>query len=190
MQGVGTPLPEVELLIVTPDEHTPLKVEECGLILARGPNIFSGYLDRTLTPPFVEVEGKNWYLTGDLGYLDSRGYLTLSGRLKRFVKIGGEMISLGAVEEVLFQAAEAQGWKLDPELPSLAVWAVEEEGKKSEIHLFTLFETTADQVNQVLRESGMSNLIKVRTVTKLPFIPILGTGKIDYKQLSTKLTSN
>lgn len=185
--GVGIPLPGVELLVVDSDTMAPLKVDEQGLILALGPNVFDGYLDPNLTPPFVEAEGKKWYKTGDLGSIDSEGYLTLSGRLKRFIKIGGEMVSLGAIEEVLMQAASKRGWKLDPDLPSLAVCALEEEGKKSEIHLFTIFNTSAEEVNKTLREGGMSNLIKIRSVEKLSSIPQLGTGKIDYKRLTKRL---
>lgn len=185
--GVGIPLPGIELLVVDPDTMSPLKVEERGLILARGPNIFSGYLDPSRPSPFVEVEGKEWYKTGDLGYIDAQGYLTLSGRMKRFIKIGGEMISLGAVEDVLIEAGEKRGWELDPDQPSLAVCPLEEEGKKSEIHLFTIFDTTTEEVNQILRESGMSNLIKIRSVQKLSHIPLLGTGKIDYKRLIARL---
>ncbi|MCH9627446.1 MAG: Bifunctional protein Aas [Chlamydiales bacterium] len=187
-RGVGKALPSVELLIVHPETHTPLQPGESGLILARGPNIFDGYLDATLLRPFVTIEGKEWYVTGDLGYLDTDGYLTLSGRLKRFVKIGGEMVSLASVEEALLQFASEAGWELDAELPSLAICAIEQEGKKSEMHLFTVFDTTVDLVNQALRKSGMSNLIKIRTVQKVPFIPVLGSGKIDYRKLSGQIT--
>ncbi|MCC5831449.1 MAG: AMP-binding protein [Chlamydiales bacterium] len=187
LHGVGIPLPGVELLLVNPETLAPLNVDEEGVILARGPNVFEGYLDPDLPSPFVEVEEKMWYKTGDLGSLNSEGYLTLSGRLKRFVKIGGEMVSLGAIEEVLTEAASDKGWELDPENPSLAVCALEEEGKKSEIHLFTIFGTSSEEVNKILRQSGMSNLIKIRSVTKISSIPQLGTGKIDYKKLTEKL---
>ena len=188
-QGVGLPLPGVEVVVVHPETHGIQSGGEQGLILVRGPNVFHGYLDPNLPSPFVDVGGKAWYQTGDLGYLDGNGYLTLTGRLKRFIKIGGEMVSLGAVEEALIQAAPKQGWPLDPELPSLAICAIEEEGKKSEMHLFTTFETTVEVANQALRESGMSNLIKVRTVKKLPFIPVLGTGKTDYRKLNEHLAN-
>lgn len=183
--GVGKPLPGVEILVVDPETYIPRStLQEPGLILARGPNIFAGYLNPALSSPFVEVAGKAWYVTGDLGFLTEEGHLILSGRLKRFIKIGGEMISLGAVEEVLLQAAPAQGWSLDPDHPSLAVIAQEEEGKKGEIHLFTTFKTTIEEINRILKENGMSNLIRVKSVTHVSFIPELGTGKVDYRKLS------
>lgn len=181
--GVGLPIPGVELLIVHPETHLPLPIGEKGLILARGPNVFKGYLDPNITPPFLEVNGKKWYQTGDLGYLNEEGYLTLSGRLKRFIKIGGEMVSLAAVEEALTQSAKQKGWKVDPERPYLAVCAREDEGKKSEMHLFITVPLTVEEANQILKESGMSNLIRLRSVKQIPFIPLLGTGKIDYRSL-------
>jgi len=186
-KGVGPPLPHVEIAIVHPETEKPLSQGEQGLVLATGPNIFNGYLDPSLPSPFVNFRGRLWYQTGDLGFLDEKGYLTLSGRLKRFVKIGGEMVSLTAIEETLQHEGPAQGWKFDPDLPSLAVCALEADGKKSEIFLFTIFDTSAEQVNQILRASGMSNIIKIRSVKKIPFIPLLGTGKIDYRRLSGKL---
>jgi long-chain-fatty-acid--[acyl-carrier-protein] ligase len=187
-QGVGTALPDVEIKVVNPDTLANIPSGEQGLILARGPNIFKGYLDPSFPSPFVEVDGKKWYYTGDLGYIDERHYLTLSGRLKRFVKIGGEMVSLAAIEETLYQAGPSKGWKFDSDSPSIAVCALENEGKKSEIHLFVIFDTTTEEVNQVLRESGMSNIIKIRSVKKIAAIPLLGTGKTDYRKLASLLS--
>jgi long-chain-fatty-acid--[acyl-carrier-protein] ligase len=186
-QGVGIPLPEVELLIVDPETHEPIQRGKVGLILARGPNIFSGYLDKKLRSPFFNVSGKEWYETGDLGYLDERGYLTLSGRLKRFVKIGGEMVSLGAVEEVLLDAAAKHQWPIDPDVPSLALCVTEEAGEKSRLHLFQTFSISKNDVNEVLKNSGMSNLIKISSVNQVTYLPLLGSGKINYRALTQKL---
>jgi acyl carrier protein len=188
-QGVGRPLPHVEIKIVNPETQAPLKIGEAGLVLARGPNIFDRYLDPTLPSPFIFVDGHSWYSTGDIGALDERGYLSLSGRLKRFVKIGGEMVSLTAIEDALQQRGpvQQQGWVLDTERPALAICALEIAGKKSEIYLFTTFDTSVEVVNHILRASGMSNIIKIRSVKKIPYIPVLGTGKIDYRRLETML---
>jgi long-chain-fatty-acid--[acyl-carrier-protein] ligase len=185
--GVGVPLPGVEVMIVNPETYEPLPLGQQGLILVRGPNVFPGYLDPKLPSPFVERGGERWYQTGDLGYLNPHSSLTLSGRLKRFVKIGWEMVSLTAIEETLLQSLPKKGWTLDPEMPHLAVCAREQEGKKGEIHLFTPLSITIDEVNHILRENGMSNIIKVRSIIKVPYIPLLGTGKIDYRRLSSKL---
>lgn len=185
--GVGTPLEQVEVLIVDPETHQPVSGKKEGLILAHGPNVFEGYLSPKLASPFLNVDGKLWYNTGDLGYFDENGYLILSGRLKRFVKVGGEMISLAAIEEILLQEGSKRHWKIDSDLPSLAVVAKEEDGKKGEIHLFTTFSVKTEEVNDILKEKGMSNLIKITAVHQEAFIPLLGSGKIDYKTLSSKI---
>lgn len=187
-KGVGKPLSSVELLLVHPERLLPVPKGETGLILAYGPNVFSGYLDKNLPAPFVTIEGKSWYETGDLGYIDERGYLTLVGRLKRFIKIGGEMISLGAIEEILLDAAIKEKWPIDAEVPSIALCAVEEEGEKSRLHLFQTFAIDKALVNQVLKNSGMSNLIKISSVNQISHIPLLGSGKINYRALIEKFS--
>ncbi len=70
------------------------------MIQIGGPTVFPGYLLHDGLSPFVEESGKRWYLSGDLGELDADGYLRFRGRLKRFLKAGGEMISLPALEEL------------------------------------------------------------------------------------------
>lgn len=185
-QGVGKPLNGIELLIVHPETLQPLELQKEGLILARGPSIFSGYLGQEKSP-FVTVLGKTWYQTGDLGILDARGYLTLTGRLKRFVKIGGEMVSLGLMEEELLLAAKKNHWPLDPLVPSLAICAEEKEGEKPKIVLFATFPLEKNIANEELKSSGMSNLVRISKVQTLPFLPLLGSGKIDYQELAKKM---
>jgi long-chain-fatty-acid--[acyl-carrier-protein] ligase len=73
------------------------------MIYIAGDFVFSGYIDPTLASPFVMIGKRKFYKTGDLGYLDKDGYLYISGRLKRFVKIAGEMISLPALETTLLE---------------------------------------------------------------------------------------
>lgn len=186
-KGVGQPLSGVEIIVVHPETLEVLPIDTQGLILARGPNIFSGYINPGLSSPFVTVQGKEWYKTGDLGYLDASNSLTISGRMKRFVKIGGEMISLESIESALLQIASKKGWlSATDEGPILAVTAKEPEGEKTKLFLFTRFETTIDDINKALKECGFSNLVKVTAVQKLMEIPIMGTGKVNYRQLETQ----
>lgn len=185
--GVGRPIAGVELMIVHPETKTPLEREKEGLILARGPNVFGGYTDNQVKSPFIEALGKNWYNTGDLGALDQDGYLRLSGRLKRFVKVGGEMISLASLEEAINQAALKNDWPLAEDGPSLAVLAKESSDKKTLFFLFTLFSISSEQANQALKEAGLSNLTKFSSVFNLESIPVMGTGKVHYRQLEEVL---
>ncbi|MBA3958436.1 MAG: AMP-binding protein [Parachlamydiaceae bacterium] len=180
--GVGRPLSNVELLIVDLNTHAPLGVGQQGLILARGPNIFQGYLPGPASP-FVTVNNQEWYVTGDLGSLDEQGNLTISGRLKRFLKVGGEMVSLASIEEALSQAALKHGWANSDEGPILAVSGKEIPGEKPKITLFCRFAMNVDDVNKTLRESGFSNLVKVTSVVEMKEIPLMGSGKVNYRLL-------
>lgn len=189
-KGVGAPLPEIEMIVVHPETHEVIPQGENGLVLARGPNIFKGYLNPGLASPFITVDGKDWYNTGDIGNLDDQNRLTLSGRLKRFIKVGGEMISLLALETALLNVAPQKGWKVRDEGPTLAVIAREEPGGKPQILLVSTFETTLDQVNQTLRDEGFSNLVRFSDVCKVDEIPIMGTGKIYYRKLEEQFFAN
>ena len=188
-KGVGIPLPGVELLIVHPETETILPIGERGLILVRGPNVFNGYLNPGISSPFTTIEGQRWYKTGDLGFLDNEGILTISGRMKRFIKVGGEMVSLASIEDALLQMALKKKWPINEEGPSLAVCAKETAGEKTKIFLFSRFDLSVDEVNLSLKESGFSNLVKVSSVRKLAEIPIMGTGKINYRQLESELVN-
>lgn len=188
--GVGPAVPGVELMIVNEETFDPLAIGERGMILACGENVFTGYLNPNTKSPLIEIDGKTWYKTGDLGRLDDYGNLTIEGRLKRFVKIGGEMISLPAIETALGEWASKKDWEIPREEgaeeydgPLIAVSAIEFGDKKTEIYLFTMINTTKEEVNHYLREAGFSNLTKISAVFVLENIPILGSGKINYRLL-------
>jgi len=187
--GVGKVIPGSQLCIVKVDSHELVKQGEQGLILARGPSIFSGYLNKGLASPFITVDGHEWYSTGDLGHLDPKGNLILSGRLKRFIKVGGEMISLSSIEETLHHALSHKSSEEEEggQGPALAVCAQEEPGEKPKIFVFTRFDSSTDELNRSLKEAGFSNLTKIFKVVRLPEIPIMGTGKINYRALEAKL---
>ncbi len=189
-KGVGAPIPGVELIVVHPETYEKLKSGEDGLVLARGPNIFKEYLNPGIASPFLTIEGKEWYNTGDIGNLDEEGRLTLSGRLKRFIKVGGEMISLLAIETALLHAAAKKGWHILKEGPSLAVIASEESGGKPVINLAATFELSLEEANQVLREEGFSNLIRFSNIHHVNEIPTMGTGKIFYRKLEELYFAN
>ena len=152
------------------------------MLLVRGRSIFNGYLNYNGASPFVDFEGKSWYKTGDLVKEDSDGILTFCGRLKRFIKLGGEMISLPAIENVLsacFSTEEDEG---EDEGPVLAIEATPDD-EHPEIALFTTRNMDRSLINQKIRNSGLSPLHNIRRVVKVDSIPVLGTGKTDYRSL-------
>jgi long-chain-fatty-acid--[acyl-carrier-protein] ligase len=178
---IGRVLPGMEYRIVHPEHRETVDPGQQGLLLVRGKNVFGGYLGTENSSPFVLLEGKEWYNTGDL-VRENNGVLTFCGRLKRFVKLGGEMISLPAIENVLQEhfAAHADGG------PALAIEATNDE-IHPEIVLFTTLAVEREEVNRCLRQAGLSALHNIRRLVRIDTIPVLGTGKIDYRQLKTAL---
>jgi long-chain-fatty-acid--[acyl-carrier-protein] ligase len=176
-EGVGQPISSVTIQIVSIEDYKPLPQGERGLILVNGESIFYGYLGGSPNP-FVSIEGENWYNTGDLGYLTESGSLVLAGRMKRFVKIGGEMISLPAIEEAL-----TRQWPAGEDGPVIAVEAIEYEDRKPDLLLFTSAKIELDAANEALKAAGLANLCRLRQCIQLKAIPILGTGKTDYQTL-------
>jgi acyl-CoA synthetase (AMP-forming)/AMP-acid ligase II/acyl carrier protein len=181
--SVGIPVPNVEVCIVDVDSGTPVEKGHPGMLLVSGPSIFDGYYQHQGESPFVELEGKHWYRTGDLLSQDSDGFLQFHGRLKRFLKAGGEMISLPALEEPFIRKYPA-----DENGPKVAVEGIETaEGRH--IVLFTTEDLTLGQASQVLLDAGLRGVMRLDEVRKLAKIPILGTGKTDYKELRKLVTA-
>jgi acyl-[acyl-carrier-protein]-phospholipid O-acyltransferase/long-chain-fatty-acid--[acyl-carrier-protein] ligase len=180
--SIGKLLPSVNGAIVSLDSGERVTPGERGMLLVRGVTVFSGYLAHTGESPFVEFEGKTWYRTGDLVRQNEDGVLFFDGRLKRFIKLGGEMISLPAIESALqphFPASDRD------EGPPMAVEALGE-GESQEIVLFTTRDVDRAEVNRWLREGGLSPLCHVRRVIPVERIPVLGTGKTDYRTLKAR----
>lgn len=178
--SAGKFLPTLTPMIRSLDGKTIVKEGEQGMIYVSGPSIFDGYLDTSIESPFEEFEGKKWYKTGDLGYINTEGFLYITGRLKRFVKIAGEMISLPFIEGLLL---EKYG---NPEITTLAIEAKEENGNVT-IVAFTTFDTTIDELNDYIHSHGASNLVKIARVEKIDAVPLLGTWKTDYKDLKSRI---
>ncbi len=175
---IGKLLPGFDYRLLDPQTKEP--TEGKGILLVRGPSVFGGYLNYEGQSPFIELQGQSWYSTGDIVRVDDEGVFTFEGRLKRFVKMGGEMISLPAIEAVLAEKFAGP----DDEGPILAVEATDE---PVEIVLFATIDLDREKANTCIRESGLSGLYNIRKVIKIDEIPLLGTGKIDYRKLKSML---
>ncbi len=172
---IGRIMPSMHSLLLDPETRKPVPAGATGQLLVRGPNVFPGYLGDAPSP-FVEHDGKEWYDTGDLMF-EQDGVLVFAGRLKRFVKLGGEMISLPAIEQVL----EAHYPSADE--PVLAVAATADE-EHPELVLLTTRKTNRQEANQAIRAAGLSPLHNIRLVKQVQEIPLLGTGKTDYTTIN------
>jgi acyl-[acyl-carrier-protein]-phospholipid O-acyltransferase/long-chain-fatty-acid--[acyl-carrier-protein] ligase len=172
---VGMPLPGTSFRVVDPETLETLPTGEDGLILIGGVQVMKGYLNdpaRT-EAAVVELDGQRWYKTGDKGHLDADGFLTIVDRYSRFAKLGGEMVSLGAVEE---QVRRAVG---RPELELCAV-ALPDAKKGERIVLLLAADLDPDNLRATLIEAGVSALLLPSTVVAVDEVPKLGSGKTDF----------
>lgn len=177
--SIGRPLPSVTIKIVHPETGDELPHGGTGRLLVRGPSVFSGYLDPATPSPFVEIEGQRWYDTGDLVAQLPSGHLVFAGRLKRFVKVAGEMVSLPAIEAALAALVPEEA------SASLAVIPDQNDG----VVLFTTRDFSLDEVNRAILADGLSGLHRIRRIVQVEEIPLLGSGKTDYRTLGEKLAS-
>lgn len=175
--SIGLPVRNVEARLIHEETRQPVAPGETGMLLVRGPSVFNGYHAYDGPSPFVEFEGGRWYRTGDLVAADDDGYLRFRGRLKRFLKAGGEMISLPALEEP-FQ----KRFPPDENGPRVAVEGVEADDGRH-IVLFTTFDLPLRAAAEMLLADGLRGVMRLDEVRRLDRIPLLGTGKTDYTAL-------
>jgi acyl-[acyl-carrier-protein]-phospholipid O-acyltransferase/long-chain-fatty-acid--[acyl-carrier-protein] ligase len=150
-------------------------VEEGGRLFVRGPNVMLGYL-KVDRPGVLEPPVEGWHDTGDIVTIDEQGFVTIRGRAKRFAKVGGEMISLAAVE--------AMAGDLWPNAPS-AVVAVPDARKGERLILVTQQkDATRSQFIAFARERHASELMIPGEIMILDKMPMLGSGKVDMMSLN------
>ncbi|MCX7112378.1 MAG: bifunctional acyl-ACP--phospholipid O-acyltransferase/long-chain-fatty-acid--ACP ligase [Proteobacteria bacterium] len=170
---VGQLLPAVEgRLVPVPG------IESGGELHVRGPNLMLGYYrfekPGVIEPPVSEL-GEGWYATGDIVDINAEGFVTIVGRIKRFAKVAGEMISLEAVERL--------GLATSPESQHGAL-AVPDAQKGEAIILCTTDpELTPDRLIQTARTQGFPELAVPRRIVYLSELPLLGSGKVNYPKL-------
>ncbi len=147
-------------------------VEAGGKLVVRGPNVMKGYL--TLDEPgVVKPPSEGWYDTGDIVDIDEDGFVYIKGRAKRFAKIGGEMVSLPAVEEL----AEA----LWPGYRHAAVTLPDPRKGEQLVLLTDCQSATREAFAAYGKAQGAAEISLPRTLVVVDEIPLLGTGKTDYR---------
>jgi acyl-[acyl-carrier-protein]-phospholipid O-acyltransferase/long-chain-fatty-acid--[acyl-carrier-protein] ligase len=174
---VGLPLPGTAVKVVDPETAADLPAGSEGMIVVAGPQVMVGYLNRPEATAHVLQDG--WYTTGDLGSIDADGFVTITDRLSRFSKIGGEMVPHQAVEAAIVEAAGVD------EL-SVAVTAVPDP-KRGE-RLCVIHTELGLPVAEVHRRLTTGTLPKLWIPSTDDFvaveaIPVLGTGKVDLRRL-------
>jgi acyl-[acyl-carrier-protein]-phospholipid O-acyltransferase / long-chain-fatty-acid--[acyl-carrier-protein] ligase len=167
---VGRLLPGIEPRL----EPVP-GVNEGGRLFVRGPNVMLGYL-RSENPGVLEPPAEGWHDTGDIVTIDAEGFVAIKGRAKRFAKIGGEMISLAAVEalaaELWADAMSGAATMPDPRKGErLVLVTTKSDPKRSDFLAFA-------------RARGASEMMVPTEVLILEKLPVLGSGKIDHLALT------
>jgi acyl-[acyl-carrier-protein]-phospholipid O-acyltransferase / long-chain-fatty-acid--[acyl-carrier-protein] ligase len=172
---VGQPLPGVSVRIVDPESFVLLPPGQSGMLLVKGPNVMNGYLGRDDLTAQAMRDG--WYITGDIATLDEDGFLSITDRLSRFSKIGGEMVPHGMVEEALHHAAG-----VDHQVFAVTGLADDKKGERLAV-LHTWDEERIPEILEKVAAQGLANLfIPARNhFIKVDTLPVLGTGKTDLR---------
>ena len=145
-------------------------IEKGGRMLVRGPNVMQGYLSPAKPGQLQPLPG-GWHDTGDIVVQDEDGYLTIKGRLKRFAKIGGEMVSLAVVEN-----CASTLWREHEH----AAAVLPDKRKGEQIVLLTTFpRPDRSDLQRWAQDHGVNELSLPRKIFQVNAIPVLGTGKMD-----------
>ena len=172
---VGQLLPGIEYKLIS-----VAGIEEGGVLHVKGDNVMSGYYRSEhpgeLEPP-VSNAGEGWYDTGDIVTVDHEGFIRIVGRVKRFAKVAGEMISLESVEKLALSVSPTF---------SHASSSQNDQLRGEAIVLFTTDPSLArDILVQGARTQGYPEIAIPRKIVHVDAIPLLGTGKTDYVTLKT-----
>ncbi len=174
---VGQPIPGVAVRIVSPESKKEVALGESGLLMIKGPNVMLGYLNKEKETAEVLEDG--WYNTGDVAGIDEDGFLTITDRLSRFSKIGGEMVPHVGVEDVYLQG-------LDTDEQVVAVTSVPDARKGEELVVLYLEKAGgADKLHEIISSSNLPNMWKPKrdNYIRIESMPGLGSGKLDIMQL-------
>ncbi len=177
--SIGHPIPGVAVKVVDPTSFQALPCGHPGLLLVKGPNVMIGYLKEPQMTKDAMYEG--WYKTGDIAKIDEDGFITITDRLSRFSKIGGEMVPHIKVEEELHNI-------LNTNETLVVVVGIPDESKGEKLAVLHLkLSMSIPDLWKKLCESGMPNLWipKKDQFFEIPEIPLLGSGKLDIKAIKT-----
>jgi acyl-[acyl-carrier-protein]-phospholipid O-acyltransferase/long-chain-fatty-acid--[acyl-carrier-protein] ligase len=172
---IGHPLPGVSVRIVDLDTGLPVTPGTAGMLLVKGQNVMQGYLGKP--EKTAEVLQDGWYTTGDVALMEEDGFLTITDRLSRFSKIGGEMVPHIKIEDKLHELAGVTE-------QTFAVTSLPDEKKGERIAVLTTL--TAGPLAEVLAKLPQCDLPslwkpKANLFFHVDALPMLGTGKMDLR---------
>ncbi len=184
MGSIGQLLPGIGVKITDPDDDDkPLPLSQQGMIWFKGPNVFKGYIGREDLN--AEIFRDGWFKTGDLGYVNLNGFLTLGGRRSRFSKVGGEMVPHEVVENAIADFVPVpEGFVSGGR--TVAIVGVPDKQKGEALVLLSCvhhaqLSQALDEIRAHLTDQGLPRLWVPREIIPVEQIPMLPTGKMDLK---------
>lgn len=170
--SIGTPMPGICVKIVDPATGKTQPPDVDGLMLVKGPNVMQGYLNEPEKTAAVLKDG--WYDTGDIAHMNQHGYISITGRVSRFSKIGGEMVPHELVEKEINEIIQSE---------ERCIAVCGSSGKRGE-KLIVFYSDKAfdpEKIVSELRDKGLTNLWipKVADFIYIEHMPLLGSGKLD-----------
>lgn len=173
---IGLPLPGIAIRIIDQNTLQPLGPNQSGLLMVKGPNVMKGYLNQP--EKTKEVIKDSWYSTGDIAQMDEDGFITITDRLSRFSKIGGEMVPHIKIEEEIQSI-------LNTSEQVCAVTSVPDEKKGERLAVLCLKDIDVPSLVDELRKCELPNLWLpgIEDFIKVDAIPVLGTGKLDLSRI-------
>ncbi len=183
---VGMAIPGTDIKIVDPITFEELKIGEEGMVIISGIQVMKGYLkdEEKTSKVLKKLKNRTYYITGDKGRLDTDGFLTIVDRYSRFAKIGGEMISLGAVEEKISKILG------DNSIDFIALAKSDEKkGEKIVLLVSNISLELIDSLKQRMIKEFDNKLMIPETIKLVDDIPKLGSGKKDYVKAKELLDS-
>ncbi len=173
---VGRLLPDIQMRL-----DKVKGITNGGRLIIKGDNVMQGYM-RPEKPLILEAPIDGWYDTGDIVNVDDEGFISITGRAKRFAKIAGEMVSLNAVEEALDKLYKDT---------TQAILAIPDEKRGEQLVLITNEKAaTLQKIRQYFKDKGLSDLWAPRQIIYMAKPPLLGTGKFDYLTAAEKLKNS
>lgn len=183
--SVGMPLPGTSIRVVDPENLAPLPTGEAGMILIGGVQIMQGYLkdEERTNQAIINKNNERWYITGDKGRIDEHGFLYILDRYSRFAKIGGEMISMGRVEQVVSELyAQAHANSSEDTEFELALINLPDEKRGEKLALLSNKNVEDLVTPKGFADNGLSNLAIPSIFLQVEEVPKLATGKVNFPE--------
>ena len=179
--SVGQLLPGIAIKLIDPATEKSVPLDQPGIIILKGANIFPGYLrDEKRTKEVLSDDG--WFRTGDVGFLDPEGFLHIQGRISRFSKIAGEMVPHETIEAAINKVLGLDG---ETERKIAIVGIPDEQKGEAIVLLSTIAGAALEQecidLRYKLLDEGLTSLWCPKIIVPVEEIPLLASGKLDIK---------